>query len=97
MAKSRPTTRLLAIDEGVLIQRTQDTQPILEDVKARRDQGLVGSKDMRHVARIPTVLVEQAAEEAGVSLEDRPAVRELIYNKITSGEWAKFMVHEGGY
>ena len=97
MSSSKAYSRLSAIDEGVLIERSQDVEPIIDDVSARRSAGLIGSKEMRHVCRIPYVVLEGACNDAGVDMSDRDAVREIIYKKITSGEWSKFQVHEGGY
>lgn len=88
---------LSAIDEGILVTRTQDVAPILDDVAARRSDGLVGSSEMRHVARVPTVVLEGACNDAGVDMSDRDAVREIIFQKVSSGEWSKFQVHAGGY
>lgn len=97
MANSQAHSKTTAIDEGILVTRTQDVEPILDDVSDRRSAGLVGSKEMRHVCRVPTVVLEAACNEAGVELSDRDAVREIIFNKVSLGEWAKFQVHEGGY
>lgn len=97
MSNSQAQTKLTATDDQLVIDRTQDVEPILDDVKARRDAGLVGSGDMRHVCRVPTVVLEAACNEAGVDMSDRDAVREIIFNKVSSGDWAKFQVHEGGF
>lgn len=97
MITSKAWSSLSFDERGLIINRTQDVEPILNDVRSRQSAGLVGSKEMRHVARVPTVLIEGAANEAGIDLSDAEAVRELIYNKVTSGEWANFKVHEGGY
>ena len=91
------TTTAKFEDGKVIISRSQDVAPNIEDVKALRDQGLVGSSDMRHVARIPSIVLEAECERLGVRLDDRDAVREVIFNKIQSGDWAKFSVHSGGY
>jgi len=97
MSGSQARTTLTASDDALIIGRTQDVEPIIDDVKARRDGGLVGSGDMRHVCRVPTVLLEAACNEAGVDMSDRDAVREIIYKKVISGDWAKFQVHAGGF
>ena len=97
MITSKAKTSMKAIDEGVLIERTQDVEPIIDDVRERQSAGIVGSTEMRHACRVPTVLVEAACNEQGVDMSDRDAVREIIFKKVTSGEWAKFQVHQGGY
>ncbi len=83
--------------DGIEINRWQDTKPIIDDAKARQLEGVTGSSDMRHVARVPVVVLEEACKAAGVDAADREAVREIIFKKVSSGEWSKFQVHEGGY
>jgi len=97
MTTSKAQTTIKSIDEGVLIERTQDVEPIIDDVRERQSSGQVGSTEMRHVGRIPTVVLEDACQKLGVDMTDREAVREVIYNKITSGAWSKFQVHKRGY
>lgn len=97
MTTSKAQTSMKAIDEGILIERTQDVEPILDDVRERQSSGNVGSTEMRHVCRVPTVVLEAACNELGVDMSDRDAVREVIFKKVSSGDWAKFQVHEGGY
>lgn len=97
MSGSQAKTTITASDDALIIARAQDVEPIIDDVKARRDGGLVGSSDMRHVCRVPTVVLEAACNEAGVDMSDRDAVREIIFNKVSSGDWAKFQVHAGGF
>tara|TARA_R110000772_G_scaffold40678_4_gene95089 strand:+ start:1828 stop:2127 length:300 start_codon:yes stop_codon:yes gene_type:complete len=94
---SQARSFIKATPDGVLINRVQDTQPIIEDVKARQLGGLTGSSDMRHVCRVPVVILEEACKAAGVEASDREAVREIIFKKVSSGEWSKFQVHAGGY
>lgn len=96
-ANSKPQTFLKRTSEGLIINRVQNVEPIIDDVTARRNEGIVGSSNMRHVARVPTVVLEEACRAAGIELHDRDAVRDLMHKKITSGDWSKFMVHERGY
>lgn len=56
-------------DGGTLkVNRVQDCEPIIESVKILRD--LTPSKEMRHVARIPAVIVEKYCNLAGIHFSE---------------------------
>lgn len=64
-------TRFHPLNDGTLvIESVQDVEPIIEDAKRRHIEGLHGSKDMRHVARIPKVLVEKYCVDNGITLRE---------------------------
>lgn len=63
-------------DEKLIVESVQDCTPVLEQAKRLRNEGLHGSKDMRHVMRIPRVLVEQYCNVHGIS------VREWMVNPV---------------
>lgn len=71
-------TSYIAHEDGKLITGTiQDCTPILEDAQARQKAGMVGSSEMRHVARLPASLIETYCNVHG----------------ITFGEWLKDPAH----
>lgn len=58
-------------DEGKLVvERVQDVEPILEDAKRRGIEGRHGSKDFRHVASLPFVLIEKYCNDNGISFSE---------------------------
>ena len=48
---------------------SQDCTPIAEYAKAQHNEGNFGSKEVKHVARIPNVIVEKYCNDNGVSFE----------------------------
>jgi hypothetical protein len=50
------------------VNRVQDCEPIMDSVK--RIQNLTPSKEMRHVARIPMVVVEAYCNRVGITYRD---------------------------
>ena len=52
------------------INRVQDCEPILEDAKARHKEGIHGSSEMRHAARLPLVLIEKYCNDKGISFQE---------------------------
>lgn len=71
-------TSYMAHEDGQIITGTiQDCTPILEDAQRRQSMGIVGSSEMRHVARLPAALIETYCN----------------VNGITFAEWLKDPVH----
>lgn len=59
----------IVVDEGkTFVNRVQDCEPILDSVK--RIQCKEPSKEMRHVARIPAVIVEQYCNRVGITFRE---------------------------
>lgn len=56
--------------DKVVIERTQDCSPILEDVKKISNSSFDKSSPIRHVARFPLIVVEQYAKNNGISFEE---------------------------
>lgn len=52
-------TRFHFHDGAMTVERSQDCTPILEDAKMRHNQGLHGSSELKHAARLPSVLIEK--------------------------------------
>lgn len=75
---------LATLDDGKLIvKRTQDVESIIERNKDlyNNHDGYTPSKNMRHVASVPLVILEQWAREAGVSVFG-PEMREITRRKL---------------
>lgn len=57
--------------DGQIVTGTeQDCAPIVENVKDLKAHGELGSSDMRHVARVPFVVVEKFCNERGISFRE---------------------------
>jgi hypothetical protein len=88
----------VAVDDGkLLIQQTHDLNPAMERAAMLRQSGAGVLGEKRLVGTIPFALIETWAKEAGVDIQDREAVREIMHRKIMSGEFQKFRVWEGTY
>lgn len=73
------TQTVVALQEGNLITGTvQDCTAIAEYAKARHNEGLVGSSEMRLAASVPFVIVEKYLND----------------NKITMAEFSKSQEHK---
>ena len=61
----------IALEDGNLITGTvQDCTPILEDAKARHNAGFHGTSELKHAARIPSVVIETYCNVAGIDFSE---------------------------
>ena len=64
-------------DGQMVVSSTQDCTAIAESTKARHNEGMHGTSELKHAARIPMVMVEKY----------------LIDNNITYREWSIDKAH----
>jgi hypothetical protein len=64
-----PTTRIIDNNEGIVIARQQDVEPMLDYARGRRIAGDTGSGDMRLAAEFPMIVVENYCNQAGITFE----------------------------
>lgn len=63
-------TRFLeGADHTYQVLRTQDVAPIVDYAHGMQAIGLTGSKDMKHAAEIPMVIVENYMNRLGINFE----------------------------
>ena len=57
-------------DDALIVESVQDCTPIVERVAELVATGDTGSKDMRHAASFPNVIVEQYINDAGITFAE---------------------------
>lgn len=55
---------------ATIIESVQDCEPIMEQAKRLSREGIHGSSEMRHVARLPFVIVEKYCNEHGITYQE---------------------------
>jgi len=90
-------TRIFTQDDRLVIGRTQDCTAILEDAKRRHNDGLHGSADVKHAARIPNVIVEKYCNEQGVSFADFMADPVHIKRLVQHPDNGMFRIWKGDF
>jgi hypothetical protein len=63
-------TRIFTQDDRLVVGRSQDCTPILEDAKRRHLAGEHGTADVKHAARIPNVIVEKYCNDHGITFHE---------------------------
>jgi hypothetical protein len=91
-------TRYHKTSDGLVIERVQDVEPILEANKAQFNQHSdaprrFGSKTMHKVATIPNVVIEQWMKE-GVNIFDRNHA-EAVLRKINDPQYMYLRTRPG--
>lgn len=91
------STRAFADDDNgrLVIQRTQDVEPILESAKRMAIEGQHGSNDMRHAARLPMVLVETYCNTNGITFEEFMRDTKHVQRMINDPALASFRIWRG--
>ena len=87
-------------DKGsVQIKKVHDTSGVEHRARVLRDTIGEEQKGSEHklVGTIPTALIAQWIQEAGIDWSDNMAVQEVVKRKILSGEFDKFRVWKGKY
>ena len=85
-------------DGKLIVKKTSDPTPVLDfNQRLRSDGKTTFGQHNWHVARIPAHVLEAWIKEAGLRLDDREAVRDLIQRKLLDGDNAYLRVHEGSF
>lgn len=84
-------------EQSLTIAKTEDVEPLLDDIKMRKNNNFVGNSESRLVGRIPFTVLETWVTEAGLRFDDTEAVNDLVNKKLQSGEFNAFRVWEGRY
>lgn len=56
--------------DDLITGMVQDCTPYAEDARARHNEGMHGSKELKHAARIPFVIIEKYMHDNGVSMHE---------------------------
>jgi hypothetical protein len=80
----------LSVQDDLMVVKTmQDVQPILQSVKDKVEIGDVGSKDMKHAATIPMVVIEAYMKRVGLTfqefLRDKEHIKSMLNDKSLEG------------
>lgn len=90
--------RMFDDDGKIIVQKTYDLEPVLEQnakLRSVDNPGVWG--ESRHVASLPGWLVFQWMKEAGIHVNDTAARDEMLKKKLLSGEFSKLRIWEGTY
>jgi hypothetical protein len=82
-------------DDRLYVGRSQDCTTIAEYAKALHNEGLHGSSDVKHVAKLPLVIVEKYCNERGITFEQFMADDKHIKAVVEDRDNAMFRIWPG--
>lgn len=88
-------TRMHEEDGHTVFERVQDCDPIAEHTKALHSQGLHGSSEMRHAAKIPKVLVEKYCNLNGITFREWLGNEDHIRRMLNDPALSHFRIWPG--
>jgi hypothetical protein len=82
-------TSLSVHDDLMVVKSMQDVEPILMACKEKVEVGDVGTKDMKHAATIPMVIIEAYMNRVGLTfqefLRDKEHIKSMLNDKSLEG------------
>lgn len=88
-------TQVLVKDGRMVVSNTQDCTPIAEYAKARHNEGLTGSSEMKHAARIPMVMVEKYLNDNNITFDEWSRDKTHIRRMLTDPALQHFRIWKG--
>lgn len=88
-------TRMHEEDGKTVFERVQDCTPIADHTKALHNEGLHGSSEMKHAAKLPLVLVERYCNDNGISFQEFCNGQEHIRRMLNDPALSHFRVWPG--
>lgn len=90
-------TRIDFKDGLMVVERLQDVEPILKQVKRLSDEngGKSASGELYHAARLPMIVVEQYCNNNGITFQEFMGNQEHIRRMVNDPALSKFRVWEG--
>lgn len=82
-------------DGAMTVQRSQDCTPIVEHTKALQREGITGSSDMKHAAKIPYVIVEKYCNDHNILFSEFMQNREHIKRVLNDPSLSAFRIWRG--
>lgn len=88
-------TKVHAHDGKLTFESVQDCTPILERVTRLHNEGVVGSSEMRHAARIPQVVVERYCHQHNILFSEFMSNKDHVKRMLNDPSLAGFRVWKG--
>lgn len=88
-------TRIHQEGDTTVFESVQDCTPIAEHTRALHKEGFHGSKDMKHAASLPMVLVERYCNDRGIDFAEWMRDPTHIRTMLSDPALAAFRVWEG--
>lgn len=92
---SEMKTDILVKDGQMVVSSTQDCTSIAETAQARHNEGLTGTSELKHAARIPMVMVEKYLNDNNISFHEWSTDKAHIRRMLQDPALAYFRIWRG--
>jgi hypothetical protein len=92
---SNISTKIHVENGDVIWQRTQDCSSIAAETRRLSLEGVHGSSEMRHAARLPMVLVEAYMNDKGITFQEFMGNKSHVKTMLSDPALADFRIWEG--
>lgn len=79
----------------MIVKSMQDCQPILDSCKNRIEAGATGTKDVKHAASFPMVVIESYMNRLGITFEEFLRNKEHVKNLLNDKGLQGFRIWQG--
>lgn len=88
--------RNVKINGGLVhVSSSQDVTAAMDEAKARSNEGLHGSSEMRHAAQLPMILVDKYCHDNGITFEEWMHNPEHVRVMLNDPSLSHFRVWKG--
>jgi len=88
-------TRMHEEDGKTIFERVQDCTPIVEVAKSLHNEGLHGSSEMKHAAKIPAVVVERYCNDHNITFHEFCGNQDHIRRILNDPSLSAFRIWRG--
>lgn len=88
-------TRFHIHDGNMTVQRTQDCTAILDNCKAKHNEGIHGSSDMRLAASLPYIVIEAYCNQHNLTFQEVMQNKVHIKKMLNDPDLSGFRVWKG--
>lgn len=88
-------TKTSLVEGSLVVERFQDCTPILEHARALHNEGHHGSKEMKHAASLPFVVVEKYCNDHRITFQEFMSNREHIKRMLNDPSLKAFRIWPG--
>lgn len=83
------------VDNTIVVNNSQDVEPILDSCRLRTNEGAHGSAEMRHAATLPMVVIENYCNQHGISFQDWLKDKTHVKRMLNDPDLKGFRVWQG--
>lgn len=88
-------TKTALVNGDLVVERFQDCTPIVEHTKALHREGMHGTSEMKHAAKLPFVIVESYCNLHGITFAEFMQNKDHIKAVLNDPSLSEFRIWKG--